>query len=145
MQPESEFLHAVVLERCLPDSFELKNSYPDDPIITIPKFRKTYNQHHIKSIISNRRRFNFHSRTNIDWNTTPDDWLLSDEGYSLSFRVRNPSQNLRQNFRQNLRQNPTILTPTVVWCRIINPAWTTFIIWSKSRSCRSPPIYLNWN
>ena len=42
-------VHMVVLEKCLKDSYQLKNSYPNDPMIKIPKLRKTFLQNLIRS------------------------------------------------------------------------------------------------
>ena len=94
--------YAVVIKKCNPDSFELTNSYPAEPIIRIPKLRKTYFQHHIQANavrdfgLSNmevKTKFNSHSGMNIEWNTLDNDWLLMDEGYGLQFRLKNSLQN----------------------------------------------------
>ena len=90
--------HAVVINKCNPDSFELKNSYPADPIIIIPKRRKTYAQHYVHANapaygltdFAVQRKFDFYSGTNIEWNISVDDWILLDEGYRLQFRLKTP-------------------------------------------------------
>ena len=92
--------HAVVIEKCTLDSFVLKNSYPADPVITIPLVRQTFFQEHIRSNAHEfghavdkvyvEQRFNAHSGANsIVWKTSPGDWFLRDEGYSLQFRIKN--------------------------------------------------------
>ena len=88
--------HAVLLEKCLPDSFELKNSYPTDPIITIPKNQKTFYQNHIRKNIKQFdnqlseacavKIFAKYALENIEWECK-NQWILSDEGYSLQFRL----------------------------------------------------------
>ena len=88
--------HAVVISKCNPDSFELKNSYPADPIIHIPKRRKTYAQHYVQANaatygltdIAIQRKSDFYSGTNIEWNISVGDWILLDEGYGLQFRLK---------------------------------------------------------
>ena len=120
--------HAVVISKCNPDSFELKNSYPADPIIHIPKRRKTYFQNYIQANaaahgqgIAVQRKFNFYSGTNIEWNISGNDWILLDEGYSLQFRLKNlvpnrpivhptPVPNVRQ---RNRSQSPIDMTKLI--------------------------------
>ena len=85
--------HAVLLESCLPDSFRLRNSYPADPIITIPRNRRTSHQNFIRdnsgdfslSAENVEKKFEFHSGVKIEWDK-PDEWILADTGYSMKFK-----------------------------------------------------------
>ena len=87
--------HAVVLEECLPNCYKLKNSYPDDPVLTIPKNRKTFYQNYIQANAGEFKltskdviqKFEFHSGQKIEWDTT--EWIFSDKGYSLKFQLKN--------------------------------------------------------
>ena len=88
--------HAVVLEKCLPDAYQLKNSYESDPIITIPKNRKTFYQHVIKS--KAKKDFNLEPsevqdlfsenwKERVKFGVRRTDWILSDEAFSFEFRL----------------------------------------------------------
>ena len=87
--------HAVLLESCLPDSFLLRNSYPSDPIITIPRNRRTSYQNYIRdnsgdfSLTTEKveKKFEFHSGVKIEWDQ-PDEWILADTGYSMEFKLK---------------------------------------------------------
>ena len=87
--------HAVLLEKCLTDSFQLKNSYPTDPVIKIPKNRKTFYQNHIWTNCKQfgaemskekiEKIFAEYAAGAVEWNVE-NEWILHDEGYSLRFR-----------------------------------------------------------
>ena len=88
--------HAVLLESCLPDSFRLRNSYPSDPIITIPRNRRTSYQNFIRdnsgkfrlSAETVEKKFEFHSGVKIEWDK-PDELIIADTGYSMEFKLKN--------------------------------------------------------
>ena len=66
----------------------------------IPKNRLTHNQNHIQANSSDfglsseevKKKMEFHSGIKIEWDT-PDEWILSDTGYSLQFRLKNNPEN----------------------------------------------------
>ena len=91
--------HAVLLGKIEPNFYELVNSYPKDPKIKVPKNRKTFYQDYIRARSAKfgnhvtgddiENHFSKYSTKNIEWNVNK--WVLSDEGYSLQFRLKNPT------------------------------------------------------
>ena len=87
--------HAVLLEKVLQDSYQMKNSYQDEKIISVPKNRKTYFQQVIRSramedfnvsFTDAGKLFDQNCSQKIKWGVGRSDWILSDEGYALQFR-----------------------------------------------------------
>ena len=91
----NRIVHAVVLEACLPDAFQLRNSYESDPTIIIPRNRRTSLQNYIRNKSEDfnlpaeivEKKFHVHSGVEIEWDT-PKEWILLDEGYSLEFKLK---------------------------------------------------------
>ena len=87
--------HAVVLEKCLPDSYQLKNSYESEKDIKIPKNRKTFYQNEIKSKAAEfnleqskvQDLFNQNWKEKIKFGVLRKDWILFDEAFSFEFRL----------------------------------------------------------
>ena len=93
-QGSAHILHAVVLNKCLDDKYELVNSYPSDPVITIPKNRKTSHQHLIRdrchefgNVTEDDVMKIFAKHATIDWDSAGG-WVLSDEAYALEFILK---------------------------------------------------------
>ena len=91
--------HAVLLYAVTNDSFHIKNSYWDEPEIIIPIDRMTIYQSILcdkipsepsfgVSRVQIKKRFYNVVQDKSNWNPKPDDWMINDEGYFLSMRLK---------------------------------------------------------